>query len=47
MLLEVIDDAARRADQHIDAFFEHAPLLLVVDAAEYDGELEAGVLADA
>ena len=47
MLLEVIDDAAGRADQHVDAFLEHAALLLVVDAAEHDGELQAGVLADA
>ena len=47
MLLEVIDDAARRADQHVDAFLEDAPLLLVVDSAEHDGELEAGIFADA
>ena len=47
MLLEVIDDAAGRADQHVDAFLEHAALLFVIHAAEHDGELEAGVLADA
>ena len=46
MLLEVIDDAAGRADQYIDALLENAPLLFVVHAAEYDGELQAGVLAD-
>src|ERR1700738_3448644 len=46
MLFEVVDDAAGRADQHVDAFFEKAPLLFVIHAAEYDGELEAGVFAD-
>ncbi len=45
MLLEVIDDASGRADQHIDAFLEHAALLFVVHAAEHDGKLQAGVLA--
>ena len=34
VLLEVVDDAARRADQHVDAFVELAALLVVVDAAE-------------
>ena len=45
-LLEVVDDPARRADQHVDAFLEQAALLFVVDAAEHDRELQAGVLAD-
>ncbi len=47
LLFEIVDDAAGRADQHIHAFFEDAALFLVVDAAEHDRELEAGVLADA
>src|SRR5882724_573731 len=47
MLLEVVDDAPGRADQYVDAFFENAALLFVVHAAEHDGELEAGVFADA
>ena len=46
MLFEIVDDASRRADQHVDAFLEHAALLLVIDSAEHDGELEAGVFAD-
>ena len=44
MLLEVIDDAARRTDEDVDALFEHAALLLVIHAAEDDGELQAGYL---
>ncbi len=44
MLLEIIDDPARRADQNIDAFLEGAPLLLVIDAAEHNREPQAGVL---
>jgi len=47
MLLEVVDDAAGRADQDVDAFFENAALLFIIHAAEHDGELETGVLADA
>ena len=47
MLLEVVDDSAGSADQHVHAFFEDAALLLVVDAAEYDRELEPRVFADA
>src|SRR5258706_8375960 len=47
MLLEVIDDAAGRADQYVDALFEDAPLLFVIPPAEHDGELETGELADA
>ena len=47
MLFEIIDDAAGRADQHVDAFLEDAPLLFVIDAAEHNGELQAGVFADA
>ena len=33
VLLEVVDEASRCADEHIDAFFELPALLLVVDAA--------------
>ena len=47
MLLEIVDDAPGRADQHVDALLENAPLLFVIHAAEHDGELETGVLADA
>ncbi len=47
MLLEIVDDAAGSADHYIDAFLENAPLLFVVHAAEHDGELQAGVLAQA
>ena len=47
MLLEVIDDAPRGADEHVDALLQDAPLLVVVDAAEHDRELKAGVFADA
>ena len=47
MLLEIVDDAPRRSDEHVDALFEDAPLLVVIHSAEYDGELEAGVFAEA
>ena len=47
MLLEVVDDAPGRADQDVDPLFQNAPLLLVVHAAEHDGELEAGEFGDA
>ena len=46
MLFEIVDDAAWRADQYVDAFLENAPLLFVVYSAEHDGELEARILAD-
>ena len=46
VLLEVIDDAARGADQHIDAFGDGLALLVVVGAAEHHRELQAGVLAE-
>ena len=46
VLLEVVDDAARRADQDVDAFLEVAALLLVVDAAEREAELQARVVAE-
>ena len=45
-LLEVIDDAARRADQHLDAVGQLAPLFFVIGAAEDHGLLEAGMAAD-
>ena len=47
MLLEIVDDAPGRADQDIDAFLEHAPLFLVIHAAEHDRELEPRVFRDA
>ena len=45
VLLEVIDDAARRADQDVDAILQALALLFVVDATIYDTDLEPGVLA--
>ncbi len=45
MLLEVVDDAAGRADQYIHALLENSPLLLVIDAAEHNRHLKARVLA--
>ena len=44
VLPEEIDDAARRADQDVDARFQRAPLLVVVHAAEGKPEREARVL---
>ena len=46
LLLEVVDQAAGRADQDVHAVLEVAPLLLVVDAAEGEAELQARVLAE-
>ena len=46
VLLEEIDDAARRADQDIDARFERPALFVVVDAAEGEAERQAGVLPE-
>jgi hypothetical protein len=40
-LLGEVDDAARRADQHVHALLEDVALLVVVDAAEREPELEA------
>ena len=45
-LLVEVDQAARRADQDVDALLEIAALLLVVHAAEGEAELQAGVLAE-
>ncbi len=45
-LLVEVDQAAGRADQHVDAALELAPLLVVVDAAEGEAERQAGVLAE-
>jgi hypothetical protein len=45
-LLEVIDDAARGADQHVDAVSKLATLLFVIRAAEYHHLPEAGMAAD-
>ena len=44
VLAEEVDDAARRADQDVDARRERAALLVVVHAAEGEAEREAGVL---
>ena len=46
-LLEIVDDATGRADQDVDPLFQNPPLLLVVDAAEHDGELETRKFGDA
>ena len=46
VLLVEVDQAARRADQHVDAVLELAPLLVVVDAAEGEAERQARVLAE-
>ena len=45
-LLVEVDQAAGRADQHVDAFLEDAALLFVVDAAEGQAERQARVLAE-
>ena len=45
-LLVEIDDAARRADQDVDACGEHRALLVVVRAAEREAERERQVLAE-
>src|SRR5437667_76799 len=45
-LLEVVDQPARCADQHIASLAEFQTLFLVVDAAEHDGVLEAGMGAE-
>ncbi len=37
VLLEVVDDAARRADEHVDTVLERLALFFVVDAPEHDG----------
>ncbi len=47
MLLEVIDDAAGRTDQHVDALFEDAALFFVIHAAEYDRQSQARVFGNA
>ena len=44
VLLEVVDDAAGRADQHVDAVLQRLALFFVVDAAIDDGDPEARVL---
>ena len=44
VLAEEVDDAARRADQDVDACLQGAALLVVVHAAEGEPEREAGVL---
>jgi hypothetical protein len=46
VLLEIVDDAARCADQHVDAFGDDLALFLVIGAAKYHGELEPGVLSE-
>ena len=46
MLLVVIDDAARRADQDVHAVLELAALFFIVHAAEHHGHAELRVLAE-
>ena len=46
VLLDEVDDAAGRAHQDIDAGFEVMALLFVIDAAEGEAELQAGVRAE-
>src|ERR1700679_2061417 len=46
MLFEVVDDASGCANEYIHTLLEYSPLLLIIDAAEYDRELQAGVLSD-
>jgi hypothetical protein len=46
MLLEVVDEAAGRADEHIDAFGKLAPLFVVIHAAVHHGELQTDVFAE-
>jgi hypothetical protein len=45
-LFREVDDASGRADQHVDALLEMVALLVVVDAAEREPELETGVRAE-
>jgi hypothetical protein len=42
-LLEIIDDAARCADQQVDPILDRAPLLFIAGAAESQADLESGV----
>ena len=46
VLLEVVDEPAGRADQHVDAVGERTALLVVVGAAEHHRQLQTGVLAE-
>jgi len=46
MLLVVVDDAPRSADQDVDAAFELTALLFVVDATEHHGNAQARVAAE-
>ena len=46
VLLEVVDDTARRADQHIDAILQGLALLFVVDAAINHADLQTGVFSE-
>ena len=46
MLLEEVDDATGRADEHVDAILENAALLFVVDTTEGQAERQPGVLAE-
>ncbi len=46
VLLEIVDDPARRADQDVHARLQRAALLVVVHAAESEAEREPGVLAE-
>ena len=46
VLLEVVDDASRRADQHVDAGRELFALLVVIRAAERQSQLERQMLTE-
>jgi len=46
VLLEVVDETAGRANEHIDAFFELPALLVVINAAKHDCLPEAAVPAE-
>ena len=43
VLLEVVDDAARRADQHVDAVLQRLALFFVIDAPKYHSDPQSRV----
>ena len=45
VLLEVVDDAAGRADQHVDAVLQGLALFFVVDAPINHADLQTGVFS--
>ena len=46
MLLQVIDDAARRGDDDVDAVLEHLALLVVIHTAIDEGRSQSGMSAN-